>query len=116
MASPGTHPRARGVDDAGNRAVSVGTSPAKYGLERTCRHPLCEGDIIHYRITNPDGQVFEFDKSHLAPATYERTMRDCGFADFGRIDASLDPAEPEAAFWDDFLAQKPLIGFTAKRS
>ena len=23
--------------------------------------------------------------------------------------------EPEAAFWDDFLAQRPLVGFTASR-
>ena len=90
-------------------------SLAKYGLERTCRHPLREGDAIRYRITNPDGQVFEFDNYYLSPASYERTMRDSGFSDFRWIDASLDPAEPEAAFWDDFLAQKPLVGFTANR-
>ncbi len=90
-------------------------SLSKYGLERACRHPLLEGDIIRYRITNPDGQVFEFDNYYLAPATYERTMRDSGFDDFRWIDAALDPAEPEAAFWEDFLAQKPLVAFTASR-
>lgn len=90
-------------------------SLAKYGLERTCRRPLREGDIIRYQITNPDGQVFEFDNYYLAPATYERTMRDCGFSDFRWIDASLDPAEPESGFWDDFMEQKPLAAFTANR-
>ena len=91
-------------------------SLSKYGLERTCRHPLREGDIIRYRIANPDGQSFEFDNYYLAPATYELSMRNCGFSDFRWIDATLDPAEPEAAFWDDFLAQKPLVGFTASRA
>lgn len=43
-------------------------------------------------------------------------MRDSGFDDFHWIDASLDPAEPEAGFWDDFLAQKPLAALIAKRS
>ena len=90
-------------------------SLAKYGLERTCRHPLREGDVVHYRITNPDGQVFEFDNYYLAPATYERTMRNCGFTDFRWIDATLDPAEPEAGFWDDFMVQRPLTAFTANR-
>lgn len=90
-------------------------SLSKYGLERTCRHPLHEGDIIRYRITNPDGQVFEFDNYYLAPATYELSMRDSGFKDFRWVDAALDPDESEAAFWSDFLAQKPLIAFTASR-
>ncbi|MDE2887236.1 MAG: methyltransferase domain-containing protein [Gemmatimonadota bacterium] len=90
-------------------------SLSKYGLERTCRHPLREGDIIRYRITNPDGQVFDFDNYYLAPATFEQTMRSSGFSDFRWVDASLDPAEPEAAFWEDFLAQKPLAAFTAIR-
>ena len=88
---------------------------SKYGLERTCRRPLREGDAIHYRITNPDGQVFEFDNYYLAPATYERTMRESGFADFRWIDVCLDPAESDAGFWDGFLSQKPLIAFTANR-
>ncbi len=92
-----------------------GWSLAKYGLERTCRLPLLEGDIIRYRITNPDGRVFEFDNYYLAPSTYERTMRDSGFDDFRWIDATRDPAEPEAAFWDDFVAQKPLAAFTATK-
>ena len=92
-----------------------GWSLAKYGLERTCRHPLHDGGIIHYRITNPDGRVFKLDNYYLSPATYERTMRESGFDDFRWIDAVLDPDTPQPAFWDDFMAQKPLTGFTATR-
>ena len=105
-----------GFNDNVREPPQSGQSLSKYGLERTCRYPLLEGDIIRYRITNPDGQVFEFDNFHLAPATYERAMRDSGFTDFRWIDASLDPAEPEAAFWDNFLAQKPLAALIATRS
>ena len=90
-------------------------SLSKYGLERTCRHPIREGDIIRYRITNLDGRVFELDNYYLTPATYEQSMRSSGFVDFRWIDASLDPAEPEAAFWEDFLAQKPLAALIANR-
>ena len=85
-------------------------SLATYGLERTCRHPLREGDVIHYRITNPDpdGRVFEFDNYYLTAATYDRAMRSSGFHDFNWVDAARDPTEPEAAFWDDFMEQSPL--------
>lgn len=105
-----------GFNDNVREPPQPGQSLSKYGLERTCRYPLLEGDIIRYRITNPDGRVFEVENYYLTPATYERSMRDTGFSDFRWIDASLDPAEPEAAFWDDFLAQKPLAALIAKRS
>lgn len=105
-----------GFNDNVRKPPQPDRSLAKYGLERTCRHPLREGDIIRYRITNPDSQVFEFDNYYVAPATYERTMLDCGFSDFRWIDVTVDPAEPEVSFWDDFLAQKPLTAFTASRS
>ena len=104
-----------GFNDNVRTPPQSGRSLAKYGLERTCRQPLLEGDAIHYRITNPDGRVFEFDNYYLAPSTYEREMRDSGFHDFNWIDAALDPAEPDAAFWDDFIAQSPLTAFAASR-
>ncbi len=111
------HPGGRlvGFNDNVRNPPLPDRSLAKYGLERTCRHPLHEGDVIRYRITNSDGQVFEFDNFYLAPATYERTMRDSGFADFRWVDASLDPSEPDATFWEEFLAQKPLAAFTATK-
>ena len=104
-----------GFNDNIRNPPQPGRSLAKYGLERTCRQPLHEGDPIHNRITNPDGRVFEFDNYYLAPATYERTMRNSGFNDFTWIDAAMDPAAPQPAFWDNFMAQRPLTGFTATR-
>lgn len=93
-----------------------GNSLAKYGFERTCRHPPAEGDVIRYRITNPDGQVFEIDNYYyLQPVTYEAAMRDAGFRDFHWIDVSLDPSEPRQGFWKDFMRQSPFTAFTAKR-
>ena len=87
----------------------------KYGFERTCRHPPAEGDIIRYRITNPDGQVLEIDNYYLQPATYEAAMRDAGIQDFRWIDVSLDPSEPRQSFWDDFMAQSPFTAFAATK-
>ena len=104
-----------GFNDNVRNPPQPGRSLAKYGLERTCRQPLREGDAIHYRITNPDGGVFAFDNYHLTPATYERAMRDSGFHDFNWVDAVLDPDKPEATFWDDFMTQNPLTAFTATR-
>lgn len=104
-----------GFNDNVCKPPQPGCSLSMYGLERTCRHPLHEGDIIRYRITNPDGRVFEFDNYYLLPATYEQTMRSSGFTDFRWIDATLDPAESDAASWNDFLEQKPLAAFTASR-
>ena len=90
-----------------------GRSLAKYGFERTCRQPPQEGDVIRYRITNPDGHVFRIDNYYLEPATYESAMRAAGFREFRWIDVSLDPSEPRQAFWNDFMAQAPLTAFTA---
>ena len=104
-----------GFNDNVRRPPAPGRSLAKYGFERTCRHPPLEGDLIRYRITNPDGQVFEFDNYYLPPATYEKSMQAAGFRDFRWIDVSLDPSEPEQAFWDDLTAQAPFTAFTATR-
>lgn len=72
---------------------------------------------VRYRITDPNGQAAEFDHYCRAPATYEAAMRSAGCLDFQWIDAAADPAEPAISFWDDFMAQAPLIAFrTTKRS
>ena len=91
-------------------------SLAKYGLERTCRHPPREGDVIRYRMTNYDDQSFEFENYYLEPATYEAAARAAGFDDFRWVDAMLEPTERDDPWWDDFMALAPLTGFTASRS
>ena len=104
-----------GFNDNPRSPPRPGVSLAAYGLERTCRHPPREGDVIRYRITNSDGQVFQFDNYYLEPSTYEGAMRDSGFVDFRWIDAALDPAARQDRFWDLFLNWKPLAAFAATR-
>ncbi len=88
-------------------------SLAKYGLKRTCASPPSEGDSVHYTITNPDGQQFEFDNFFLKPETYAEAFRATGFRDFAWVPASLHPAQRANPFWDDFLRDPPIIAFSA---
>ena len=104
-----------GFNDNVRRPPRPGESLAKYGFERTVDWPLREGDPIRYRITNPDGQLVEFDNYYLEPATYEAAMRSAGFTDFEWIDPLTDPAERASSFWDDMLAQAPFTAFSAFR-
>ena len=104
-----------GFNDNMRRPPQPGASLAKYGLERTCPHPPSEGDIIRYRITNHDGQSFEFENYYLEPATYAAAARDAGFDDFHWVDALLDPSEHGDPYWDEFMAQAPLTAFTASK-
>lgn len=87
----------------------------KYGLERTCAEPLSEGDVIRWTITNPDGRRFDLQNFHLTPETYENAFRATGFSEFRWVDLMLQPSEQDNPFWDDFLAQPPIIGFAATR-
>lgn len=94
-----------GFNDNVRRPPRPGTSLAKYGFERTCRHPPSEGDVIRYRITNHDGRTFEFENYYLQPTTYEAAARDAGFPDFRWVDARLAPSEQGDSEWDEFMAQ-----------
>ena len=67
-----------GFNDNVRHPPPPGVSLAKYGFERTCASPLHEGDVIQYRITNHDGQVFAFENYYLAPGTH--TPPDVAFA------------------------------------
>ena len=104
-----------GFNDNVRNPPRPGVSLAKYGLERTCAYPPREGDVIQYRITNHDGQVFEFENYYLAPATYEAAAHDAGFDDFRWVDAMLEPTERDDPFWNDFLTYAPLIAFSASK-
>ena len=104
-----------GFNDNARRPPRPGESLAKYGLERTCPHRPREGDAVLWRITNHDGRTFQFDNYYLEPATYTAAAREAGFEDFRWVDAMLEPSEHGDSFWDDFMAQAPLAGFTASR-
>ena len=104
-----------GFNDNVRRPPQPGVSLAKYGFERTCSHPASEGDPIRYRITNHDGQTFEFENYYLKPATYVAAARDAGFQDFRWVDARLAPSEQGDSYWDDFMAHAPLTVLTASK-
>lgn len=88
----------------------------RYGLEKTGPPSTPkEGDPIHYRFTNPDGGQFEFHNFYLKPATYDEAFRETGFRDFRWLGVSLEPAERGNPFWDDFLANPPVIAYAATK-
>ncbi len=101
-------------DNVRNPPPSTG-SWGKYGLERTCAEPPSEGDVVYWTITNPDGQRFELRNFHLARKTYEDTFHAAGFSEFRWVDLLLHPSEHGNPFWDEFLAQPPIVGFAATR-
>jgi len=87
----------------------------KYGLLRTCAQPPSEGDVVRWTITNPDGRRFDLENFHLTRETYENAFRATGFGEFRWVDLQLQPSERGNPFWDDFLAQPPIVGFAATR-
>lgn len=104
-----------GFNDNVRKPPTPGVSLSMYGLERTGTWPPREGDLIRYRITNPDGRTVEFDNYHLEPGTYETAMESAGFQDFQWIDAMVDPAERASGFWNDFVAEAPLTALRATK-
>ena len=86
-----------------------------YGLERTWESPLREGDAIRYTMFNADGTRFGFDNFYLTPETYAAAFERAGFRDFRWIDVALHPSEAENPFWNDFMANAPIVAFEAER-
>lgn len=104
-----------GVNDNLRNTPPSTASWKKYGLERTCAEPPSEGDVVHWTITNPDGQRFDLQNFYLTRETYEHAFRAAGFGEFRWVDPMLALSERGNPFWDDFLAQPPVIGFAATR-
>ncbi len=88
----------------------------QYGVEKTGPPSAPnEGDPIRYRFTNPDGRQFEFHNFFLKPETYHDAFREAGFHDFRWLGVSLEPGERNNPFWDDFLANPPVIAYAAAK-
>lgn len=104
-----------GINDNARNPPPASASWQKYGLERSCPDPAAEGDVVRYVLTNEDGTRFEVQNFHLARDTYEEAFRGAGFGSFRWVDISLPPSERGNAFWDDFLAHPPIVGFAAER-
>ena len=72
------------------------------------------GDGFH---TRTHGQLlrFGFDNFYLAPETHAEAFARAGFRRFRWIDVALHPSEAGNPFWDDFMANPPIVAFEAER-
>lgn len=87
----------------------------KYGLERTWANPLAEGDAMRYTFFNADGSQFGFDNFYLKPQTHTEAFEQAGFRGFRWCDMRLHPSEAGNPFWDEFMANPPIVAFEAER-
>ena len=104
-----------GLNDNVRNPPPASASSKKYGFERTCASPPSEGDTVRYSFTTADGRQFEIKNCYLERETYEDAFRAAGFLDFRWVDVSLQPSERGNPFWDDFLANPPIVAFAASR-
>lgn len=104
-----------GLNDNIKNPPPTGTSWRKYGLERHCPTMPTEGDTVRYTIFNANGREFEVENFYLKRETYEDAFQAAGFREFQWVDVSVQPAEQGNPFWDDFLANPPIIGITASK-
>ncbi len=104
-----------GFNDNVLRPPSGTESRRKYGFERTGPAVAMAGSPIRYRFYAADGSFFEFENVFLPPATWKEAFEEAGFPDLRWPIVRLDPEERGDPFWDDFLANPPIIGFTASR-
>ena len=97
-----------------NVAVASG-SLRKYGLERTWDRPLAEGDVIRYTMFSADGERFGFDNYYLTPNTHTVAFQRAGFRSFRWVDMALNPSKVDNPYWDEFMANPPIVAFEAER-
>lgn len=96
-------------------APDASRSLRKYGLARTWRGPLAEGDAIRYTMFDAHGHEFGFDNFYLKPETHAAAFERAGFQEFRWVDISLHPSQAGNPFWDEFRADPPIMAFTAQR-
>ena len=101
-----------------NNVRNVAAAPRslrKYGLERTWDRPLAEGHVIRYTMFSADGEQFGFDNYYLAAESHAAAFERARFRGFRWVDMALCPSEADNPFWDEFMANPPIIAFEAER-
>ncbi len=88
----------------------------KYGFIKQGSSNRKEGDPIRYTFYNADGTEFQFNNYYLHPNNYAEAFAAAGFVDFEWKGAYLSPAERANPFWDDFMADPPIAGFSALKT
>ena len=101
-------------DNMSNRMFYYETY-GKYGFIKQTRPDRQEGDPIHYTFYNQDGAVFRFDNYYLHPETYAEAFAEAGFVDFRWTSIALHPSQKDNPFWNHFMAEPPLMGFSARK-
>ena len=105
-----------GYNDNPANDIAFYPSYRKYGFVKAGAVPRNEGDPITYTLWNPDGTEFVIENYYLTRATYEAAFAECGFRAFRWHLPQVSPegrASFEANFWDQYLAQPPMIGIEA---
>ena len=102
-----------------NNVLNVSRIPAsfrKYGLERTWKRPLAEGDAIRYTLFDADGRQIEFDNFYLSAETHAEAFERAGFREFRWVDVSLqsDPGR-ESRSGTTSWPTPPIVAFAAER-
>lgn len=87
----------------------------QYGFIKQSTPERREGDPIQYTFFNLDGTVFRYNNYYLHPDTYAAAFAEAGFQDFQWIDPVLDPSQQNNRYWDHFMSNPPVIGFTATK-
>lgn len=110
--------RLAGIND--NPAQDMATYPqcGRYGFTKSTASNRREGDPITYAIETGDGRTFRFDNYYLRPDTIEKVFAETGFKRFSWEGPWLAPGSEEGfepGYWDAFLANPPIIGFSAER-
>ena len=110
----------------GGRFVGVNDNPfipsegplsyLTYGFDRGFQtFPPREGDVIQYTFPSPDGTSFGFKNYFHKPTTYEQAFREAGYSEFQWVPVALEPSQQENAYWDVFMDDPPIIGFSATK-
>ena len=105
-----------GFNDNPANDIAFYPSYRKYGFVKSGRVPRSKGDPITYTFWNPDGTQFLIENYFLTPTTYEAAFKESGLRSFQwhapRLSAEGSQAF-EGGFWNDYLAQPPMIGIEA---
>ena len=73
------------------------------------------GDAGRYTLFDAGGRQIEFDNFYLSAETHAEAFERAGFREFRWIDVSLHPSQAGKSFWDDFMADPPIVAFAAER-
>ena len=104
-----------GFNDNVSNRLSQYETYHQYGFIKQSTPERQEGDPIQYTFYNLDGTVFRYNNYYLHPDTYTAAFAEAGFVDFQWIDPVLDPSQRNNRYWDHFMSNPPIIGFTAKK-